>query len=213
MDKKYIEENEIERRYLLNKLDDKELETFEVYLMEHSEALESLSIETLLIENVSAVKSQRNNLVTKWLSTTYKRVVAYSFVLTSLIIVFAFYSFKQGDKEIDLFLVRSGSESLPILERSIGQKYWPLLSEIDLKAPVPDSQSFSSAVVEILQLDSGTYQTIRSYKKVSVTEGGYLVLDIKLSSLVEGHYRVVLKQGSELTNDERRNWIYEFKVK
>ena len=44
MDKKYIEENEIEIKYLRNQLTPEEVEEFEVYLMENPEALESLEL-------------------------------------------------------------------------------------------------------------------------------------------------------------------------
>jgi hypothetical protein len=51
MDKKYIEDNEIEIKYLRNQLSDDELEAFEIYLMEHPEFLETLELNSLFLES------------------------------------------------------------------------------------------------------------------------------------------------------------------
>ncbi len=58
MDKKYIQENEIDIKYLRGQLADDELEQFEVYLMENPEYLESLEIDSLLLS--SELKSSSN---------------------------------------------------------------------------------------------------------------------------------------------------------
>jgi len=59
MDKKYIEENEIEIKYLRNQLTEQELEEFEVYLMEHPEMVECLD----LVETLSQGVKQHRELV------------------------------------------------------------------------------------------------------------------------------------------------------
>ena len=46
MDKKYMQENEIAIKYLRNQLSDKELEAFEVYLIENPEVLETLELDS-----------------------------------------------------------------------------------------------------------------------------------------------------------------------
>jgi len=52
MDRKYIEENEIEIKYLRNQLSDKELESFEGYLMENPEVLELLELDQVFSDNL-----------------------------------------------------------------------------------------------------------------------------------------------------------------
>lgn len=63
MDRKYIEENEIEIKYLRNQLTPDQLEEFEVYLMENPEALESMELHQGLIhgvENLENVSHESN---------------------------------------------------------------------------------------------------------------------------------------------------------
>ncbi|MFQ3244254.1 MAG: hypothetical protein ACI9SP_000881 [Arenicella sp.] len=58
MDKRYIEENEIEIKYLRNQLNPEELEEFEVYLMENPEMVESLRLSQLMIDtNLNSIKT------------------------------------------------------------------------------------------------------------------------------------------------------------
>ncbi len=74
MDKKYVEENEIEIKYLRNQLTPEELEEFEVYLMENPEMLESVKLDSVIelalnersTKGLDVVKS-KNDMFMSWL--------------------------------------------------------------------------------------------------------------------------------------------------
>lgn len=213
MDKKYIEENEIEIKYLRNQLSDKELEEFEVYLLENPEVFDSLSIEAVLVEQTSAVSSNTKKLKKTWAFIPATLAVGLSVLLVSLSIGFTFHSFQQGDKELELYAVRGDNEFIPTLERTIGQKYWPLKSDITLKAQVSNSQSFSSAQIEKLEPDSVNYKEVKFYSDIKVLDTGDIEIDIDLGQLVNGRYRLVLKQNDEVGTDKaQRDWVFQFKV-
>lgn len=59
MDKKYIEENEIEIKYLRKQLTDDELEAFEVYLMDNPDLIQGLELSQLMIDSdQNAIKTE-----------------------------------------------------------------------------------------------------------------------------------------------------------
>ncbi len=58
MDKRYIEDNEIEIKYLRNQLASEEAEEFEVYLMENPSFLEQLETTSVLMKEVPQVKPE-----------------------------------------------------------------------------------------------------------------------------------------------------------
>lgn len=62
MDKKYIEDNEIEIKYLRKQLSPAELEEFEVYLMENPQAIDGLELDTLLMEDSSLKSKHKLNI-------------------------------------------------------------------------------------------------------------------------------------------------------
>lgn len=61
MDRKYIDENEIEIRYLRNQLTPQELEEFEVCLMENEDLLERLEIQQALHETLQSNSLPENS--------------------------------------------------------------------------------------------------------------------------------------------------------
>ncbi len=70
MDKNYIEENEIEIKYLRNQLTPEELDGFEVYLMENPDMVEQLELHQAFLENLpkaELVKPGESNLIMRLL--------------------------------------------------------------------------------------------------------------------------------------------------
>lgn len=88
MDKKYIEENEIEIKYLRKQLSEQELEEFEVYLMDNPSIVETLHLESVLIEDagltVKATSTKGVNFFEKMLSLFINPIVIRTF-LSSLL--------------------------------------------------------------------------------------------------------------------------------
>ena len=77
MDRKYIEENEIEIKYLRNQLTPDQLEEFEVYLMENPEAIEGLElIETLTAQAPAAYEKNKTPFVSKVMSLISASTIA-----------------------------------------------------------------------------------------------------------------------------------------
>lgn len=56
MDKKYIDENEIEIKYLRNQLTTEELEEFEVFLIDNPELVEQLELDSTLLNGLEVLK-------------------------------------------------------------------------------------------------------------------------------------------------------------
>ena len=83
MDKKYIEDNEIEIKYLRNQLSSQELEEYEVYLMENPEALEEIELSVVL---EGSVKTVDENTVLDKLEKYWplKRIVSSGVVIASI---------------------------------------------------------------------------------------------------------------------------------
>jgi hypothetical protein len=211
MDKKYIEENGIETKYLREQLRDDELEAFEVYLMENPDVLESLAIEAVLVQHTDSVQNSVNDSKKLWFFIPAKFVAVLSVLLISLSVGLTFNSLQQGDKELELYSVRGTSGSIPVLERTRGQKYWPFKSAITLKAQVANAQSFSNGLIERLQPSTGDYKEVKFYSDLQVLGTGDIAIDIELDQLVEGRYRVVLKQVG--TDVARRDLMFQFLVK
>lgn len=58
MDKAYIEQHDIAQRYLKGKLSLDEVEAFEVYLMDHPDAIDELRLDTVFIEHNIAMQPE-----------------------------------------------------------------------------------------------------------------------------------------------------------
>jgi len=118
MDKKYIQENEIDIKYLRGQLAEDELEQFEIYLMEHPEAIESLSVQEALITTAGAALSVDESMNTDSDLGFIERVInwkpialgsmATSFCLLCLSAFLSFVSLNQKSSgEIDIQFIDS----------------------------------------------------------------------------------------------------------
>ncbi len=88
MDKKYIQDNEIDIKYLRGQLADDELELFEIYLMENPEALEQLEVDSLLLTTKVKGHKEATSLFSKFKkSLTPILAIAFSIVATAILVV------------------------------------------------------------------------------------------------------------------------------
>lgn len=99
MDKRYIEENEIEIKYLRNQLNPDELEAFEVYLMENPEYLETLELDSLLLTSEFEENKKPSGLFTK-LKQFFNPMFATA--LTTLVIATTVFVFVPNNSDNDL---------------------------------------------------------------------------------------------------------------
>ena len=79
MDKQYIQDNEIEIKYLRNQLTPEEVEEFEVYLMENPEAIENIElIEMIANTDVSATEAKSS--FTDWVASCLRPLPVFAVV-------------------------------------------------------------------------------------------------------------------------------------
>jgi hypothetical protein len=198
MDKKYIEDNEIEIKYLRNQLNDEELEAFEIYLMEHPAALDSIDVSDLLdqMPDVDAEKRATpifDFKVSIWLAKL-KLVSPYAvaFIFGGILLPL----FKGQIVEKDF--VSMGLANQQVLESSLRGQSDPL-NQFSINRASRDFLSLvivtgdfleKSYQIDVYRLDANNRQRFFSQENVQSNTDGELTLVIPISSLSSTDYFV-----------------------
>lgn len=219
MDKKYIEENEIEIKYLRNQLSEKELEEFEVYLMENPDAVDEAALEGLLLEHAGGYVSKekaRSSSLFSW-GVPFKPLFA---GLLPLVIVtaLALNGVFVSNADLDVYAIRSQQSDLPSYNLSWAEQYLGFKSDLSVHVFVNPDGEFSKASVERFDIHKERYSAITTWSPVDIAKDGKVSLTIPLTKLKAGNYRVavteVLKDSEveRTTESKTRNWTFPFKV-
>ncbi len=201
MDRKYIEENEIEIKYLRNQLTPEQLEEFEVYLMENPEAIEGLElIETLgSIETVRGTEKKRRLMKP---SFYFELMLSHRAAVSSIAILTVAMSFVISQYR------NSYDDPIYIgIERNLTTQKTRFL-DIDISNPAQFSifDKHLSFEIEVKDLEPQLYEiTLTSEKKpttkvrierISIYDeelGAYIQFHLNTSKLDSGIYSVSVK--------------------
>jgi hypothetical protein len=210
MDKKYIEENEIEIKYLRNQLSDTELERFEEYLMENPKALEQVSLDAMLQENLGKVKHRELNSETSigWFRSLLRnRVVTSATAFGIGALVVSLFQFEERDRSgletaeiIYLFqtrgLVGSGDQLVKVDLSAGGSgqiEEGRFVMVLDLPKTIVGSVD---VVVESIDKSLASRQFI---KRAIPSELGTITLLLKKSNYSRGIYEIKIYDTSDTT--------------
>jgi len=164
MDKKYIEENEIEIKYLRNQLSDKELEEFEVYLMDNPKLIDRLELDEFLLDHHS--KFQQVDRKLKWLNSLTNVLAlispAYRSLASVLIGVFiGVFLFQENEFSIDDVL------ELQITRSSLVDSDGPNVI-LPLNSTMSNSSGYVLLIVNLSILDKKEYR-FKMFSQLSST--------------------------------------------
>lgn len=225
MDKKYIQENEIDIKYLRGQLSDDELELFEIYLMENPEYLDTLEVDSVLLasEPQSFLQLQPESQTRSlWeaLTRSLNPVFAMTFSVLAIAVVATFYlpTIFQGNGEYG----RTGIYTAELENvRSAGPRETQnilLLDKIDESNQVnltfflPDE--YEEVEVTLLEVSgdmfSGcdTIQEPVAKKKVGFQDLSYSFF-VPSSMLSEGNYTVCVSNTAGLINHYKVSVVKE----
>jgi hypothetical protein len=209
MDKSYIEENEIEIKYLRNQLTADELEAFEVYLMENPEFLETLELDSLLLTSEFADVEKPSKLFVKF-KRFFKPVFATAFTAVAIaatVIVFA-PSNSEHDLAaayvVELENLRSSSPLENTNRRYLDKVGEP--NQIDLTFVLPDE--YPSEAVKLFEAGKEPFRGCGKDKNptfasnVVFRESKYSFL-VPKSKMGVGEYVVCVSNTEDLINQYR----------
>jgi hypothetical protein len=215
MDKRYIEENEIEVKYLRNQLDPDELEEFEVYLMENPEFLETLELDSFFLESEFVEVEMPSGLFIK-LKQLFNPMFATAFA--TIAIATTVFVFVPSNSEHDLnaaYVVelenlRSSSQlenTNRLYLEEIGQS-----QQIDLTFFLPEE--FSTVEAKLFEVGKepfrgcGKHKNLTFTSSVELTESKYSFL-VPKSKIGVGDYVVCVSRNQSLINQYRVSVVKE----
>ena len=190
MNKKYIEDNNIDVKYLRNQLNDEELEGFEVYLIEHPEMVEQLELDDVLKANLSTRKyltSRRiyfPNLLNPnfWSHIAAFGIGAFS-IFTMLSMVNGGNSYETSKFKNIVYLSEtrsSKSDATEIFVSKNANDFIMLVLETDVKPSVVVDVSLISQETGLIAFQS----------ELEVNALGEILAPIALAKITEGFYRI-----------------------
>jgi len=221
MDKKYIEENEIEIRYIRNQLTPKELEQFEVYLMENPDSVEAVALEGLLVDHVgshSIDDTVNDSSFFSW-ALPFKAMLA-SLVPILVVAVLAINGAFVSNADLDVYAIRGQQTNLPGYNLSWAEQYFGFKSELSVHVFVDPQGQFLKASVEYFEPDREQYKAIETLSAIELTEEGEISIALPFTKLKPGDYRVVVTEILRTSNavratdnvSEAQDWVFRFKV-
>ena len=209
MDKKYIQENEIDIKYLRGQLAEDELEQFEIYLMEHPDCLESIEIVSVFNETVSEgmnIRQRDGQAVNYLIATKQKfwsslRVAAIFLAGIGFMNIYSNIAPEQGDTRIAyLSQLRSGNDYESIATINLPKSGFRFFSDQKFVIVVrTDDQSASSFEGLISSLDD---QREISLGTIKPDQFGDVVLALNTRRFPAGKYRLRLMNKSNVSFEQ-----------
>ena len=220
MDKQYIEENEIEIKYLRSQLTPDEVEEFEVYLMENPDSVEAVALEGLLVDHVGShsIDDTIND------SSFFSWALPFKAVLASLVpilvVALAINGAFVSNADLNVYAIRGQQTNLPSYNLSWAEQYLGFKSELSVHVFVDPQGQFLKASVEYFEPDREQYKAVETLSVIELTEEGEISIALPFTKLKPGDYRVVVTEILRTSNavratdnvSEVRDWVLRFKV-
>jgi len=199
MDKKYIEENEIEIKYLRNQLSEKELEEFEVYLMEYPEAIADLRLDEILTINASSSVDRVISFASICRMFSLKKSLAYiatyALGVASVLLLLPSKNNNETMKGLDVnqvvYLTSTRSSNDHVYAISIDKSTEPS-SGMDLAMLVIDVDAPSLGIATIGLLSEDTRSLVFS-REIEVTSQGEILFALPLTGLELQNYKLEVR--------------------
>ena len=213
MDKKYIEENEIEIKYLRHQLSEQELEEFEVYLMENPEALETLELDSVFSASEFPKTEKFSGFFTKFRQPMNPVFATFFFAMVAVVFVFV-PSSTDNDMTavyvVELENLRSSSQlentnrlSIEKIDRS---KQIGLIFHLPEEYPIVEAKLFATDQDAYGDCENSENPIFQS--KVEFIESEYSFL-VPKSKMGEGNYVVCISSNEGLINQYRVSVVKE----
>ena len=220
MDKQYIEENEIEIKYLRSQLTPDEVEEFEVYLMENPDSVEAVALEGLLVDHVgshSIDDTVNDSSFFSW-ALPFKAVLAS--LVPILVVALAINGAFVSNADLNVYAIRGQQTNLPSYNLSWAEQYLGFKSELSVHVFVDPQGQFLKASVEYFEPDREQYKAVETLSVIELTEEGEISIALPFTKLKPGDYRVVVTEILRTSNavratdnvSEVRDWVLRFKV-
>lgn len=211
MDKKYIDENEIKIKYLRNQLNDRELELFEIYMLENPDLVDELNLSEVFIRNISSVSDSKPTIAEPQLDSGGNhflqtlRGVATNFLFRGVLVLslglFGIYTLKPVEivGVYEFYQPRGDSLDVNVKQIAVPPKYISLISTAELHM-VFDTSLLGEReyVVEVSRgesVDSREFSLQKSFR-LSSNEDGEVLLKLGAKKFGSGVFSVVLKEVS-----------------
>ena len=199
MDKKYIEENEIEIKYLRNQLSDKELEGFEVYLMENPETIDDLELDEILAINTPSSVDRAISFAGIWrmfsLRKSLAHIATYALGGASVLLLLPSLENNETMKGLDVnqvvYLTATRSSNDSVYAISIDKSTEPL-SGVDLAMLIIDVDAPPLGLATIGLLSEDTHSLVFS-REIEVTSQGEILFALPLTGLESENYKLEVK--------------------
>ncbi len=205
MDKKYVEENEIEIKYLRNQLTPEELEEFEVYLMENPEMVESLELHDYLsdaiINDEFGVSEKPRNWKELLFSLPFERLVFFTFgalVMTTLL----YKTPTSQPKTVYFSQTRSSNTALEFRFPESSYSFWNS-DQIIITVEISSLKS-SGYKLTIFELHDDRENVVSNLDNLNIDAFGNLTVLLEVGDYPPGKYRMLV------SNQEVSNAISEF---
>ncbi len=220
MDKKYIEENEIEIKYLRNQLTPEELEEFEVYLMENPEALQRIQIDRVFSDNFNQIDIVDRSLspLSKFYAGLLETKVftsAFSFCLglLSMWVLVSYATFKPGAAQVAYFSEIRGAGELPVVRFGVPEKSFSLLSRDQIILVIDSGLSLNSDYSgTVLSKTERGELAVRVASRYRTDQFGSLIIPLFIKSLSEGEHQIHLSPHN-VDNQSSPSLKYRFYLK
>ncbi|MFT6403170.1 MAG: hypothetical protein ACJA2D_002495 [Pseudohongiellaceae bacterium] len=207
MDKRYIEENEIEVKYLRNQLDPDELEEFEVYLMENPEMVDELKLDEVFIRNF-AIESDiqtivepqvKNGSVRFWQKPgVISRNLLVHGTLALSLALFGIYTLipVQVAGVHEFYQPRGNEVDIKPKQILVARKYTSLVSKAELHMVLDTSfleeRAYVVKVSRGKSIDSNEFSFLTSFK-LSSNEDGEVLLKLGAKKFGTGFFKIALE--------------------
>jgi hypothetical protein len=221
MDKRYIEENEIEVKYLRNQLDPDELEEFEVYLMENPEMVDHIELDQIISSSlkdessINSLKEEANlwnfaSLTSRCFSSV--SVISQSIAMLVIVTLSGIWWVGIVDDSSARILtqVRNFAQrdlpinEIPISSLQLSAVGWMKI-ELFIENPMPNVSTYSLKITPIEDQPLDKDSPIYSLEKASLDSDGFVRVLLHSRDLVLGKYIVEL-------GDNTKQYFYNFEV-
>lgn len=213
MDKKYMQENEIAIKYLRNQLSDKELEAFEVYLIENPEVLETLELDSFFSASEFPKTEKFSGFFTKFRQPMNPVFATFFFAMVAVVFVFV-PSSTDNDMTavyvVELENLRSSSQlentNRLSIEKIYRSKQIGLIFHLPEEYPIVEAKLFATDQDAYGDCENSENPIFQS--KVEFIESEYSFL-VPKSKMGEGNYVVCISSNEGLINQYRVSVVKE----
>ncbi len=206
MDKKYIQENEIDIKYLRGQLADDELELFEIYLMENSEVIEQLELDGIL-GSVKEKVDQSKVSVNSWFGGLFGRYLTGGLALGIAMVVGVVGLQSQlatgelvGSKYIASTVRSATSDNVRVVKFTFPKSSYSIWKSDTFKLILENDLIDGLASVSVGKVPSNAMPASIPVENIDVDEAGNLILILEVKDYSSGKYKVTLYSKNAAKN-------------